>query len=195
MCISLDSFLPETIRQILEHYPIDWINDVTGNLDTHTLKYIAERGLKIVSMHSLSIPPKKNHCLSFDSPPIDLLSQWAEQKIIQLKNCGFNEKTIILDPGIGFGKSPYQNLALLRHIAVLKNTGCQILVGHSRKSYLSSFHHAKPQERDLETIAVSGVLGRHRVDYLRVHNVINHQRFFSAEQAIEALHFHRASPP
>ncbi len=63
--ISLDSFLPETILKVLENYPISWINDVTGNLEDRTLRTIAERGLKIVVMHSLSIPPPQRSMLGF----------------------------------------------------------------------------------------------------------------------------------
>jgi dihydropteroate synthase len=97
-----------------------------------------------------------------------------------LEKCGFSKNNIIIDPGIGFGKSVYQNISLLKNIYHLKKFGCEVLIGHSRKSYVSSFSRSEAKERDLETIAISGMLAHQDVDYLRVHNVREHQRFFVA---------------
>ena len=99
------------------------------------------------------------------------------EKLISL---GFSLDQIIIDPGLGFAKSPYQNLSLLKNIRLLKKLPCQILVGHSRKSYINSFSQASILERDLETIAISQALHNLKIDYLRVHNVVDHQRFFVA---------------
>jgi 2-amino-4-hydroxy-6-hydroxymethyldihydropteridine diphosphokinase/dihydropteroate synthase len=184
--ISIDTFLPQTVLKILKNYPISWINDVKGSLDGQTLREMADRGLKIVIMHSLTIPPQKNQCLDFKHTPMENISQWAQQKIDHLEKCGFSRNDIILDPGIGFGKSSYQNISLLKNIPQLKKWGCEILVGHSRKSYISSFFHAIVNERDLETMAISGVLAEQGVDYLRIHNVKDHQRFFVAEKICQA---------
>ncbi|CAK6510867.1 MAG: Pterin-binding domain-containing protein [Rickettsia helvetica] len=59
------------------------------------------------------------------------------------------------------------------------------MVGHSRKSYISAFYNSKASERDLKTIAISKYLTEHGADYLRVHNVIEHQRFFVADHMIK----------
>lgn len=91
----------------------------------------------------------------------------------------------MIDPGIGFGKSVYQNFEILRHVEQLKDRGFGTLVGHSRKSYLEAFSMEKASERDLETIALSALLQR-KVDFLRVHNVVDHQRFFVAQKAFQA---------
>ncbi|MFV9901814.1 dihydropteroate synthase, partial [Rickettsia conorii] len=55
------------------------------------------------------------------------LNIWTEQEITKLEKCGFDKKNIILDPGIGFGKSVYQNLYILQHIKESKLTLCKIL--------------------------------------------------------------------
>lgn len=132
-------------------------------------------------MHSLTIPPQKQQCLDFNKSPITSLNIWAEQEIAKLEKCGFDRKGIIFDPGIGFGKSVYQNLHILQNIQEFKKLGCEILVGHSRKSYISTFYNCSAEERDLETIAISKYLAENGVDYLRVHNVKDHQRFFVAQ--------------
>ena len=166
--------------KILEKYNIFAINDVSGALDDVTLRYIADYGCKIIVMHSITIPPNKNDLITFDKSPIDTIYNWAKGMIDKLIACGFSLNQIVIDPGIGFGKSCYQNLSLLKNMGLLKKLPCQILVGHSRKSYINSFSSADIAERDLETIAISQKLHNARIDYLRVHNVADHQRFFVA---------------
>lgn len=184
MTISIDSFLPRTIQKIINQYPVSWINDVTGKLDDVTLKLIAKRKCKFCIMHSLGIPPQRNIIISHEKPPIDIILDWAHKNIEHLLSLGFQQESIIIDPGIGFGKSIYQNINILRHLETLKTLGLPLLVGHSRKSYIEGFSTETVQNRDIETIAISALLA-HKVDYLRVHNVVDHMRFFVAQQAIQ----------
>jgi len=124
--------------------------------------------------------------LPFDRSPISYLECWAEEKIKQLDKIGISKERVILDPGIGFGKSSFQSLSLLREVDVLKKTGCEILVGHSRKSFLKVVTSA--QDRDLETVGISQFLLEKGVDYLRVHNVEAHQRSLTAAALLRGLH-------
>ena len=182
--ISVDTFNIEVIRKILEYYPVSWINDVKGDLDNETLQKIAEQGCKIVVMHSLSVPVQKGEYLNEGKHPSDNVNKWAERIIERLCKCGFQKDSIIIDPGVGFGKSPYQNLVLIRNAKQMKKFGCPVLFGHSRKSYMTAFSKSPVIDRDLETIAISDCLNECEIDYLRVHNVRDHQRFFIAKQLI-----------
>ncbi|CCF78282.1 dihydropteroate synthase putative [Wolbachia endosymbiont of Onchocerca ochengi] len=182
--VSIDSFWPDVILNVLEHYRVTWINDVKGNLDDNTLKTIASSGCSIVIMHSLSIPSHKDNIIPSDTDPINTINRWAEKNINKLLTFGFNENSIIIDPGIGFGKSLYQNIWLLRNIETLQSFGCKVLVGHSRKSFISSFSTEPVFNRDLETISISSAL-YNKVDFLRVHNVRDHMQFFVAQAALQ----------
>ncbi|WP_341823431.1 dihydropteroate synthase [Wolbachia endosymbiont (group A) of Agelastica alni] len=182
--VSIDSFWPDVILNVLEHYNITWINDVKGDLDDNTLKAIASSGCSIVIMHSLSIPPHSDNIIPSDIDPIDTINNWAERNINRLLALGFDQSSIIIDPGIGFGKSLYQNIWLLRNIEALQSFGCKVLVGHSRKLFISSFSTEPVFNRDLETIALSSAL-HNKVDFLRVHNVRDHMRFFVAQAALQ----------
>ncbi|WP_395463074.1 dihydropteroate synthase [Wolbachia endosymbiont of Cantharis cryptica] len=182
--VSIDSFWPDVILNVLEHYNIAWINDVKGDLDDNTLKAIANSGCSIVIMHSLSIPPHKDNIIPGDTDPVSTINHWAERSINRLLALGFDKSSIIIDPGIGFGKSLYQNIWILRSIEALQSFGCKVLVGHSRKSFISSFSTELVLNRDLETIATSSVL-HNKVDFLRVHNVRDHMRFFVAQAALQ----------
>ncbi|WP_374698775.1 dihydropteroate synthase [Wolbachia endosymbiont (group B) of Limnophora tigrina] len=179
--VSIDSFWPDVILNVLEHYNIAWVNNQKGALDNNTLKAIAGSGCSIVIMHSLSIPPRKDNVIPGNTDLIDTINHWTEKSINRLLNLGFNESSIIIDPGIGFGKSLYQNIWILRNIEALQSFGCKVLVGHSRKSFISSFSTELVFNRDLETIALSSAL-HNKVDFLRVHNVRDHMRFFVAQQ-------------
>lgn len=182
--VSIDSFWPDVILNVLEHYNIAWVNDQKGDLDDNTLKAIASSGCGIVIMHSLSIPPHRDNIIPSDIDPIDNINNWAERNINRLLALGFDQSSIIIDPGIGFGKSMYQNIQILRSIETLQNFGCKVLVGHSRKSFISSFSTEPVFNRDLETIALSSAL-HNKVDFLRVHNVRDHMRFFAAQAALQ----------
>jgi len=168
------------IQKALEHYPVDWINDVLGMEDPEFMHLLSKTKCKIVINHSLGIPPSKERILPFVSHPIELISEWAEKKIALFHSYGISKDRLIIDPGIGFGKSVLQSISILKEINYLKNLGCEILVGHSRKSFLSYLTNRRAEERDIETIAVSSILSQAGVDYLRVHDVGAHQQFLSA---------------
>ena len=176
--VSIDTFRDEVIQKLLKKYPIAWINDVSGKLQDATLEAIQQAGCKICIMHSLSVPPMKTENIA---PSWDALDIWAEQHIDKLTAFGFKTDDIVLDPGFGFGKTAYTSGFLLRTIEHMHAWGCPILVGHSRKSFYNLLNTNEAQERDVETLAVSQYLNW-KVDYLRVHNVAWHQRFFSAQQ-------------
>jgi len=182
--ISIDTFWAEIIHKILKKYQISWINDVKNDLDDSTLKLIAQRDCNVCIMHSLGIPPKKNVILDSDIPVIDTIINWATKNIERLLTLGFRKESIIIDPGIGFGKSSYQSIEILQHLELLKGLGSQVLIGHSRKSYMEAFSIKSAKERDLETIAISASIAN-KADFLRVHNVEDHMRFFVAKYSVK----------
>jgi len=179
--LSIDTYHPEVIKKILGKYKISFINDVSGNLDDTTLHKIAASKCKIISMHSLSIPPNKYTVLPYNVDVIDYLNVWSKQKLTQLINCGFNTEQIVLDPGIGFGKSLYQNLELIRSMKKFRSIGCKTMIGHSRKGFINAFYKSLPLERDLETAVISCSL-IDTVDYIRVHSIQEHYRIFVAKK-------------
>jgi len=84
---------------------------------------------------------------------------------------GITKEKIIIDPGIGFGKKTEHNLRLLKNIDEFKELDCPILVGHSRKRFISAFLDRSPDKRDGATVGVSLGLAMKGVHILRVHRV------------------------
>lgn len=182
--ISLDVLHPSAAVKLLKKYPIQQINNVAGNFDDNTLRTIADTGCKFCLMHSLEIPANKSRTIPLDINPISYLLNWGKSSLDRLSKLGFSLENLILDPGIGFSKTPYQDIYILKNIEKLKQLGCMIMSGHSRKSYIRTFFVSeKASDRDVETEAVSLAIAD-KVDFLRVHNVHNHMRSLVARQIL-----------
>ena len=187
--ISIDTRHAGTAELAIEQ-GADIINDVSGLSDPGMLQVLRGSHVELVLMHSLSIPPTKEDVLLEDCDPIEAVKVFFEQKINHLEALGISRSRIILDPGIGFGKTPLQSLVLLRRIQEFESLGCQILCGHSRKSFMKSFMigqlGASPESsRDIETLGISFELSKKGVDWLRVHDpVLHHRAFLAGKQVI-----------
>jgi len=181
--VAIDSFESEIILRALENFPVTWVNDIKGALEEEDYRRIAKTGCTIVVMHSLGVPPTKTQRIRYEENPMDVIAMWGEKMIQKLSFAGFDKEKIIIDPGIGFGQDGYQGMDIIRNIGKLKKRlESNILVGHSRKSFTNLFNAAPSAERDIETLAISERLYEQGANYLRVHNVAMHQRFFVARQ-------------
>ena len=175
--ISVDTYHPLNAQRALEH-GADIINDVTGLRDELMLAIARDSGKTFIAMHSVTVPvdpdisidPKDDACNVFEKWIIDRRELW-ESKGLDLDN-------IVIDPGIGFGKSSLQSLELMRSVRRLRRYGHRVLIGHSRKRFLKSFSNFGSADLDLETIGASLNLCAQSVDILRVHNVEGHIRAF-----------------
>lgn len=174
--ISIDSFHAETIRFLLDYLPISWINDQRGFIDKELLDIARENNLKIVLMHQLGIPANPKLTLNLEVDVVLTVKNWLLSRADDIINQGIDKKQIIIDPGIGFGKSHEQAWQLINSAQEFVETGFSVLYGHSRKSFLNVVTNVPFAERDLETAIISYELAKRRVDYLRVHNVEANKR-------------------
>lgn len=171
VAISLDCRHPEVAARILEAHKIDYLNDVTGFNDPAMQKLLLLSKLPAFIMHSLGVPPANENVLNVQEDPCKLLTQWWQQQSQRLIELGVSSDFLIFDPGIGFGKTQQQNLYILRHLEGLSQVRHQMMIGHSRKSFLKHFSDRPAAERDLETALVTRELNLAYVQYLRVHDV------------------------
>jgi dihydropteroate synthase len=156
---------------------VHWINDVSGGDSPEMLRTIAEhKQLRYVIMHHLGIPADATRTLPPDADCIAVIRDWAEARLDLLESYGIVRERVILDPGIGFGKTAQQSLAIIQKIGYLRDLGCPLLVGHSRKSFLQLGSNNPAPMRDLETHIVSIFLSKHSVNYLRVHDIVGTKR-------------------
>lgn len=169
--ISLDCRRPAVVRRILDQHRVDFLNDVSGFADIEMKKILKEFQIPAFVMHSLGVPPNLELTLDqFINPCIQLVEWWQDRNQ-DLLSFGISQDQLIFDPGIGFGKSKVQNLFILHHLQQLSKIKNDVMIGHSRKSFLSLFSDRDAEFRDTETALVTKDLNLAYVQYLRVHDV------------------------
>ena len=134
--ISIDTRKPEVMMSAIQQGS-DIINDVSGlRYSKKSIPLLSKKNKPIIIMHSISTPKlmqKKNNYKNVIMDVYDFL----EKKIIECEKSNINRSKIIIDPGIGFGKNVKQNLKLMEYIALFHSLGVPILIGSSRKSFIS----------------------------------------------------------
>lgn len=162
----------------------DWINDVSGLSDPGMPAVLRASECVYVLTDSLSIPPSLERVLDEDADPVAQILSRTAKKLALLESAGIDRSRIVIDPGIGFGKTPIQSLEILRRIPEFDSLALPVLVGHSRKGFIGDWSGALPAERDLETLGISIALAERGVDYLRVHDPVLHHRALLAHRHV-----------
>lgn len=168
---SLDCRHSDIVRQVLDLVNVDILNDVTGFNAKEMQRLLKASKAEAFIMHSLTIPPTAEEVLPKDENPFLHLQKWWAKKKSQMLEAGIAKENLIFDPGIGFGKTPEQNLFILKNLEMFSDVKEPILIGHSRKSYQKLFSDQAPPQRDLETALVTYDLNKAYAQYLRVHDV------------------------
>tara|TARA_B100000965_G_C19439745_1_gene690294 strand:- start:178 stop:948 length:771 start_codon:yes stop_codon:yes gene_type:complete len=133
--ISLDSRKPEVMDKAVK-VGINLVNDVSGlRYSKKTFNILKKNKLPFVIMHSISDPQNMQKDIKYDDVLLDVYD-FFESQIEKCKKNSINLSNIILDPGIGFGKTVKQNLKLISNIALFHSLGFPILLGTSRKSFI-----------------------------------------------------------
>ncbi len=177
--VSLDSRHPAIVEKGLAQ-GVDLVNDVTGLDDPAMVSVVRRAGCDVVAMHAMTVPVDPAVRLADSEPAIGQLLRWIEQKKSIWADQGMDTDRIIFDPGIGFGKSSLQALELMSDIRTMRESGLRVLIGHSRKSFMSSFMDHSAEHRDFETLGISLALADQGVDIIRVHDPLMHQRAYRA---------------
>ena len=168
--ICIDTYRPETARRALR-LGVDAINDVSGLDSPPMIELAGESGAEFIAMHQLSLPADPGVTLRHDLDPVEAVDAWMMERAELWDRAGLDPNRIIVDPGIGFGKTPGQSLELIRRAGDFRRHGFRVLVGHSRKSFLNPFVGDGMAGRDLATAGLSLDLCGQGVDILRVHDV------------------------
>lgn len=174
--LSLDTRHATTAARALG-LGVDMVNDVSGLRDAAMQRTLAQSNGDIVVMHALSIPADPAIILPSDADPVAVILAWKREREATLKASGIAPERLIFDPGIGFGKSAAQSLALLHRASELVDEGGRWLIGHSRKSFLKAVSAPEhPAARDAATLPFSRDLMQIPLDILRVHDVAGHRQ-------------------
>lgn len=148
------------------------INDVSGfDFDARMAGLVAQAGVPVCLMHAQGIPETMQHSPQYDDVLLDVYDALAA-RIARAEAAGIRRDKIVIDPGIGFGKTQAHNLAILRRISLYHGLGCAVLLGVSRKRFIGTIGGAQqPADRASGTLALTLAGVAQGIQIHRVHDV------------------------
>ncbi len=181
--VSIDTMKPGVAAAAIEA-GARIVNDVGGLSDPAMRRVVAESGAGVVIMHMQGEPRTMQDEPSYDDVVTDIAAFLRERTAIALE-AGIAAASIVLDPGIGFGKTLEHNLDLIRRLPELADLGHHLLVGASRKRFLGTILGLDdPVERDRATSILSALLFERGAGIVRVHEVAGTREALSLVRAI-----------
>jgi dihydropteroate synthase len=169
--ISLDTRKSKVMQHGIS-IGVDMLNDVSA-LDFDQLSYqvVKDSGKPIILNHSQGIPENMQNNPTYDNVLLDIFD-YFENKIKFLKDNGIKDEQIIIDPGIGFGKTLEHNLEIISKISIFHSLGYPIMVGPSRKSFIGKIMGEKDNPQRLGgTIASVLYSYLQGIQLFRVHDI------------------------
>ena len=182
MTVSVDTYKPEVAAETLG-LGAHIINDVTGLRDPRMASIIAEHRAGAVIMHMKGEPRTMQVNPSYPNGVVEEVKQFLKAKVAMARAAGIPDDGIVVDPGIGFGKTVDHNLEILRSLASLKELGKPILVGPSRKSFVGKLLGEEDTDRSGTAAAVVASV-MNGADIVRVHDVPQCRRAVAIADAI-----------
>ena len=165
--MSVDTYKPEVAKAVIKE-GVKIINDITGLTNIDMLKIAANENVPVVIMHMQGKPKNMQKNPRYEDV-ISEIHDFFELRIIKANKIGV--KDLILDPGIGFGKTPEHNLTILKHLNKFKDFGYPIMVGLSKKSFIGTITDLPVNKRLEATIAAVAIARLNGANIFRVHDV------------------------
>jgi len=149
----------------------EMINDISGlKFDPKMAHVAAKHDVPVVLMHIKGTPRVMQLDVHYDCLLTEIM-EYLEESIEIAEEAGIDAGQIIIDPGIGFGKSAEDNLKIIRHLAELRSLGKPILLGPSRKSFIGKVLNGPVDQREEGTLASISAAIMNGANILRVHDV------------------------
>lgn len=175
--MSIDTYKADVAEEALK-LGVEMVNDVWGlRRDKNMANVIAKYDAEVCIMHN-------QDGTEYDKDIMEAIKDFLNESIKMALDADVKKEKIVLDPGIGFGKTFEQNLEVLRRLGELKDLGYPILLGTSRKSVIGNVLHLEPKDRVEGTVATTVLGVRDGVDIVRVHDVTENLRAAKMADAI-----------
>ncbi len=183
--ISIDTRKPEVARIALRE-GASIVNDIGANREDPAMwRLVAETGAAYVCMHMLGSPETMQVNPVYSDVVLEV-EQFFSSCLKQLSDCGVSPEQIILDPGIGFGKTVEHNLQLLAHLERFGGLGRPLLLGVSRKSFIGKVARADADGRLPGALACACLAVEAGAQIIRVHDVAETVQALRMVEAIQA---------
>ncbi len=180
---SIDSYAPTVIRYALDS-GFSIINDITGARDIEVIKLAKEYNSKLCIMHMQGTPQTMQLNPSYECVTYEVDS-FFENQINKCEEIGVSKDNIILDVGIGFGKSLEHNITLLKNHEHFRHFGCELLIGASRKSMIDKIYPSNVEDRLPGTLAIHLSAISKGATIVRCHDVKEHTQAIKVWQRLK----------
>jgi dihydropteroate synthase len=169
--LSIDTTKADVARRALDA-GAEIINDISAlRADPGMVDVAVSYKASVVLMHMLGSPKTMQQNICYDSI-IDDITEFLKERVDFAINKGVERNKIIIDPGIGFGKSVEKdNFEIIRNMIGFASLGLPVLVGPSRKAFIGRLLNADGNERDIGTLAAVSIAIHNGANIVRVHNV------------------------
>jgi dihydropteroate synthase len=177
--ISIDTSKAAVATAALEA-GADWVNDVWGlQQDPEMAAVVAEANCPVVVMHNKSTPKNVSKDSKLGNRYTDVeyedvvaeVKDGLKQLVVNANKAGISKDRIIIDPGLGFGKTVEQNLLLIKELTQIVELGYPVLIGASRKSFVGYSLDLPPEDRVEGSITVAALCVERGAQIVRVHDV------------------------
>jgi dihydropteroate synthase len=182
--ISIDTYKSTVAQRALEA-GAEIINDISGlHFDPDLAQIAAKEDAPLVLMHIRGAPETMQKDVHYDSLFSEIL-QYLKDSIQRAESAGLDPRQIIIDPGIGFGKTIQDNLLIIKNLFEFRILGKPILLGTSRKSFIGKILNTEAGDRlegTLSSIAIGVLNGAH---IIRSHDVLQAKKAIAVADAIK----------
>jgi len=181
--ISIDTYKSPVAQKAIEA-GAQMINDISGlNFDQSLAKIAVKEDVPIVLMHIRGTPETMQKDVHYNSLFSEILI-YLKESVQRAESAGLDPRQIIIDPGIGFGKTIKDNLLIIKNLNEFRVLGKPILLGTSRKTFIGKILNAGVSDRlegTLSTIAIGVLNGAH---IIRSHDVLQAKKAIAVADAI-----------
>ncbi len=162
----------------------DMINDVSGLKDPDMVPLLADSGVPVVIMHSRGTPRTMQRDTQYDNLLAAIIG-FLSDRVASAIAAGVADDKILVDPGIGFGKSADGNLTILNRLSEFLTIGKPLLVGASRKSFLGTLLDLPTEDRLEPSLAVAAYAAFAGAHVIRAHDV---EETVRVVRTVDAIH-------
>lgn len=176
--ISVDTYKPPVAEAVLgagAHV----INDVSGLRAPELAPLVARHGAGLVVMHTAAAPKTRLQRDDLYGDVVGDVRDFLAAKVAEAVDAGVDRRSILVDPGPDFTKTPAQTVEVLRHLADLDPEGLPMLLALSRKDFIGALTRTRPHDRLAGTLAAVAAVGSGSGVVLRVHDVAEVRRFLT----------------
>lgn len=188
--ISVDTAKPEVMKVVLD-LGVDIVNDIWALRQPGAMAVVAQHAQCGVCLMHMHREPQTMFEQPMQGDALASVKAFLSERLLALNAAGISKDRVVLDPGIGFGKTIDQNLSLLKHQQELLALQCPILAGWSRKGSLGKLtavngHVPEPHQRVGASVAAALMSVQNGASIVRVHDV---------QETVQALRFWQAAKP